>query len=190
MSYGFLKTKVECDTAENEWSVGVCPTCVGSVGVGGEAAAQSLSSQRGYSSTVRRSLISLYPCLCLYLSLSLSLSPSFSPPPPFSLSLSLSLIVSPHISLSLSPAASRFLLPLLLFSPPTSPCMERRLTASPPLSLSPSIFLSPASRWLRKLGNLFADKVINTTLASFNIHHSALCFLTRSVRRERRRCAE
>ena len=124
----------------------------------------------------------------VFISLSLSLQVSLLLLP--SLSLSLSLIVSPHISLSLSPAASRFLLPLLLFSPPTSPCMERRLTASPPLSLSPSIFLSPASRWLRKLGNLFADKVINTTLASFNIHHSALCFLTRSVRRERRRCAE
>ena len=109
--------------------------------------------------------------LCLYLSLSLSkfLSSSSS-----LLSLSLSLYLLTFLSrFLLLPLA--FLLPLLLFSPPTSPCMERRLTASPPLSLSPSVFLSPASRWLHKLGNLFADKVINTTLASPNIHHSALC---------------
>lgn len=111
-------------------------------------------------------LLSLYP-------LSLSLFPNFSPPP-FSLSLS-------HCISSYYPPLSfpRFLLPLLLFSPPTSPCMERRLTASllssTVLLFSPSIFLSQVFQWLCKLSNLIADKVINTTLASLNIHRSALC---------------
>lgn len=94
----------------------------------------------------------------------------------------------PSLSLSLfSLAPSRFLLPLLLFSPPTSPCMERQLTASAPLLRCPSLlslylsllcltpFLSLVFQSLCKLSNLSADKVINTTLASLNIHHSALC---------------
>lgn len=164
--------------AENEWSLGVCPTCVGSVGsvTGREAAAESHCRDFREDTAPLTHFVSSFSVLSVAaLSAFIPVSPVFIS----FLSSSLpSLIVSPQIT-SLSLAASRFLLPLLLFSPPTSPCMERQLTASllsstVPL-FSPSIFPSLVFQWLCKLSNLIADKVINTTLDSLNIHHSALC---------------
>lgn len=188
--------------AENEWRLGVRLTWVGSVSQWQtEAAAGSHCRDLredttplthlsplllSFSPLLTGCLVQPYQPLSLY-PLSLSLFPNFFP------SSLLSLIVSPRVtvpplSLSLfSLAPSRFLLPLLLFSPPTSPCMERQLTASAPLLRCPSLlslylsllcltpFLSLVFQSLCKLSNLSADKVINTTLASLNIHHSALC---------------
>lgn len=109
---------------------------------------------------------------CLYLSLSNFLSSSL-------LSLSLYLLILPSLSLPLSFSCCLSLSPPPpLFSPYLS-LYGKAVNSLAPLLRHPallSLYLSlSAFRRLCKLSNLVADKLINTTLASFNTHHSALC---------------